>query len=103
MNTAHQGEGPGDQMFRAVTAIVVLATQLASLPSHAQGSAGTGSTSTGIGPASGPAGPGIRRGGMTQQPGVATNRSTGTSSLSPTQKNAIPPRYAPANAQRSPQ
>jgi hypothetical protein len=69
--------------------------------SYAQGSAGTGNTSTGIGPQTGPAGPGIRRGGLTQQPGAATNTSAGTSNLSPAQKNSIPPPHAPANAAKT--
>jgi hypothetical protein len=67
---------------------------------HAQGSAGTGSTSTGIGPRTGPAGPG-RRGDLTQQPGIATNPNTGGSNLSPAQKNSIPPQNAPSNANRT--
>jgi hypothetical protein len=58
---------------------------------HAQGSAGTGSTSTGIGEPAGPAGPGIRRNGWTQQPGAATNAGTINPNLTPAQKNSIPP------------
>ena len=58
---------------------------------YAQGSAGTGSTSTGIGPKTGPAGPGIRSGGWTQQPAAATNNSRTNTNLSPSQKNAMPP------------
>jgi hypothetical protein len=57
----------------------------------AQGSAGTGNTSTGIGDRFGPAGPGIRRNGWTQQPGAATNTTTGSNNLTPSQKNSIPP------------
>ena len=58
---------------------------------YAQGSAGTGSTSTGIGPQTGPAGPGIRSRGWTQQPAAATNNSRTNTNLSPSQKNAMPP------------
>ena len=58
---------------------------------YAQGSGGTGSTSTGIGPQTGPAGPGIRSRGWTQQPAAATNNSGTNTNLSPSQKNAMPP------------
>jgi hypothetical protein len=85
-------------MFKAA---IVIAALVSPFTAHAQGSAGTGSTSTGLGAPSGPAGPGIRSGGWTQQPGVATNSRTGSTNLSPSQKNAIPPSNArPSNAQR---
>jgi len=67
----------------------------------AQGSAGTGNVSTGIGPPTGPAGPG-RRGDLTQQPGTATNSRVTNPNLSPAQKNSIPPQNAPSNAIRVP-
>ena len=79
-----------------VRAIVVIAAALLSTSgAHAQGSAGTGSTSTGIGSPTGPAGPGIRRNGWTQQPGAATNSRATTTKLSPAEKNSIPPPNAP--------
>jgi hypothetical protein len=85
-------------MFKAVFLIAALASPIAA---HAQGSAGTGQTSTGLGAPSGPAGPGIRSGGWTQQPGVATNPVTGPTHLSPAQKNSIPPpNVRPSNSQR---
>jgi len=87
------------QTIKAVIAITLIA---GIGPAIALGSAGTGNTSTGIGPQTGPAGPGIRRGGPTQQPGRATNTTAGTSNLSPVQKNSIPPRNAPPNAHRVP-
>jgi hypothetical protein len=74
-------------MFKVVVVIAVLASPIAA---YAQGSAGTGSTSTGLGAPTGPAGPGIRRGGWTQQPGAATNPVTGPTNLSPSQKNSAP-------------
>jgi hypothetical protein len=86
------------QVMKAVLALALIAGPSAA---QAQGSAGTGSTSTGIGPQTGPAGPG-RRGDLTQQPGTATNPGTGTSNLSPAQKNSIPPPNAPNNANRVP-
>src|ERR1700730_14816854 len=49
-----------------IRAVMVVATLLSTSGAHAQGSAGTGSTSTGIGEPTGPAGPGIRRNGWTQ-------------------------------------
>jgi hypothetical protein len=58
---------------------------------YAQGSAGTGNVSTGIGSRTGPAGPGIQPGGWTQQPGVATNNGRSDSNLTPAQRNSIPP------------
>jgi hypothetical protein len=86
--------------FKVVVVIAVLASPIAS---YAQGSAGTGSTSTGLGAPTGAAGPGIRRGGWTQQPGAVTNPVTGPTNLSPPQKNSIPPPNArPTNAQRYP-
>jgi hypothetical protein len=87
------------QICKAVIAFTLLA---GIAPVMAQGSAGTGSTSTGIGPQTGPAGPGIRRSGLTQQPGRATNTTAGRSNLSPAQKNSMPPRNAPPNAQQIP-
>jgi hypothetical protein len=84
-------------MFKVVLVIAVLASPMAA---YAQGSAGTGSTSTGLGE---PTGPGIRRGGWTQQPSVATNPVRGPTNLTPSQKNSIPPPNArPTNAQRYP-
>jgi hypothetical protein len=73
-----------------IKATVVVATLLATSSAQAQGSAGTGSTSTGIGQSYGPDGPGVR-GIWTQQPGVATNARSTRSNLSPAQKNSIPP------------
>jgi hypothetical protein len=67
----------------------------------AQGSAGTGNISTGIGSPTGPAGPG-RRGDFTQQPSIATNPRVTNPNLSPAQKNSIPPQNAPSNAVRVP-
>ena len=89
-------------MPRTVKVFVAIALIAGSSSAIAQGSAGTGSTSTGIGPQTGPAGPGIRRRGLTQQPGAATNTSGGTPNLSPAQKNSITPPNAPANAKRIP-
>jgi hypothetical protein len=87
-------------MFKVVVALAVLGSPMAA---YAQGSAGTGSTSTGIGAPTGPAGPGIRRGGWTQQPAAATNPVTGPSNLSTSQRNAIsPPNSRLLNAGRSP-
>lgn len=88
-------------MVRIIKAVVAIALIAGSSQSHAQGSAGTGNTSTGIGAPVGPAGPG-RRGDLTQQPGTATNRTAGASNLSPAQKNAVPPPNAPLNANRVP-
>jgi hypothetical protein len=82
-------------------AVIVIAALVSPVTGHAQGSSGTGGTSTGLGAPSGPAGPGIRSGGWTQQPGAATNPVTGPTNLTPAQKNAIPPANArPTNAQR---
>jgi hypothetical protein len=90
-------------MPKRIKAAVVAATLLSSIAAHAQGSAGTGNTSTNIGAPTGPAGPGIRSGSRTQQPGAATNTTTGTSNLTPLQKNSIPPANTrPANVQRYP-
>ena len=75
-------------MIRATLMISVL---VSAGNAYAQGSAGTGSTSTGIGPQTGPSGPGIRSGGWTQQPAATTNNSRTTTNLSPSQKNAMPP------------
>jgi hypothetical protein len=78
-----------------IIAVALVAGLLSPLSAFAQGSAGTGNTSTGLGPPVGPAGPGIRSGGWTQQPGVATNSArSGNANLSPSQKNSIPPRNA---------
>ena len=86
------------QMFKAIVVITALASPVVA---HAQGSSGTGSTSTGLGAPSGPAGPGIRSGGWTQQPGAATNPIRGPTNLTPVQKNSTPPPNAhPTNAQR---
>jgi hypothetical protein len=67
----------------------------APLSAFAQGSAGTGSTSTGVGAPTGVPGPGIRSNGRTMQPGAATNPVTTSTNLSPSQKNSIPPINAP--------
>jgi hypothetical protein len=87
-----------------IIAVTLVAALLLPLSAFAQGSAGTGSTSTGIGAPAGPAGPGIRSNGWTQQPGAATNTATiGSNNLSPAQKNSIPPTNAiPKNAQGYP-
>jgi hypothetical protein len=94
--TIHKdGECP---VFKAIALIVAF---VAPVTAFAQGSSGTGSTSTGIGEPFGPAGPGIRGGGWTQQPGVVTNPARGPRNLSPSEKNSIPPPNAhPTNAQR---
>jgi hypothetical protein len=90
-------------MPKTIKAALVASAVLSSIAAHAQGSAGTGNTSTNIGAPTGPAGPGIRSGGWTQQPGAATNTTTGTSNLTPSQKNSIPPPNArPTNVQRYP-
>jgi len=88
----------------SIMAVVLVAGLISPLSAFAQGSAGTGSTSTGIGAPAGPAGPGIRSNGWTQQPGAATNTATtGSNNLSPSQKNSIPPTNAiPKNAQGYP-
>jgi hypothetical protein len=78
-----------------ITAIMVIAALVSPLIAHAQGSAGTGSTSTGVGAPTGPTGPGIRSSGWTQQPGAATNIATPSNNLSPSQKNSMPPTNAP--------
>jgi hypothetical protein len=74
-----------------IRAILVLFTLVPAGSAFAQGIAGTGSTSTGIGQQTGPAGPGTRSGGWTQQPDAAINRTTTNTNLTPAQKNAIPP------------
>lgn len=81
-------------MNSTIRAAAVLATLVAPSGAHAQGSAGTGSTSTGIGTPYGPGGPGMR-GIWTQQPGAATNAGNTKSNLSPAQKNSIPPNASP--------
>ena len=85
----------------SIVATVLVAGLISPLGAYAQGSAGTGSTSTGIGAPVGPAGPGIRSRGSTQQPGAATNTATtGSANLSPSQKNSITPTNAvPRNGQ----
>ena len=87
-----------------IIAVTLVAALLLPLSAFAQGSAGTGSTSTGVGAPVGPAGPGIRSRGWTQQPGAATNTATtGSANLSPSQKNSIPPTSAiPRNGQGYP-
>jgi hypothetical protein len=77
-----------NNVIRLVFLVIILASAAGA---YAQGSAGTGSTSTGIGPQTGPAGPGIRSGGWTQQPAAATNNTRTNTNLSPSQKNAMPP------------
>ena len=74
-----------------IRTLIVISTLASAGSAYAQGSAGTGSTATGIGPQTGPAGPGIRSGGWTQQPAAATNPSRTTTNLIPVQKNAMPP------------
>jgi hypothetical protein len=78
-----------------IGAVMVVATLLSTTGAHAQGSAGTGGTSTGIGEPTGPAGPGMRSNGWTQQPGAATNPRTTNTNLSPAEKNSVPPPNAP--------
>ena len=87
-----------------IIAATLVAALLLPLSAFAQGSAGTGSTSTGIGAPAGPARPGIQSNGWTQQPGAATNTATsGSANLSPSQKKSIPPTNAiPKNAQGYP-
>jgi hypothetical protein len=79
---------------RSIMAVAMVAALISPLSAFAQGSAGTGSTSTGIGAPAGPAGPGIRSRGWTQQPAAATNPATTGSS----QKIPLPPRNAIPNA-----
>jgi hypothetical protein len=85
---------------RSIMAMALVAALISPLSASAQGSAGTGSTSTGIGAPAGPAGPGIRSNGWTQQPRAATNTAkAGSTNLTPSQKNSIPPPNAiPQNA-----
>jgi hypothetical protein len=87
-----------------IIAVTLIAALLLPLSAFAQGSAGTGSTSTGIGAPAKPAGPGKRSNGWTQQPAAATNTATtGSANLSPSQKNSISPTNAiPKNAQGYP-
>jgi hypothetical protein len=88
----------GDHQMRSsnlAQSVMVVAVLISSISAYAQGSAGTGNTSTGVGMPSGPAGPGIRRNGWTQQPGAATNAATTGTNLSPSQKNSIPLANAP--------
>jgi hypothetical protein len=74
----------------SINAAVLIAGLISPLSVFAQGSAGTGNTSTGIAAPAGPAGPGIRSSGWTQQPGAATNAGrTGNINLSPAEKNRI--------------
>jgi hypothetical protein len=89
---------------KSIIAVVSVAAVIFPPSAFAQGSAGTGSTSTGIGASAGPAGPGTRSNGWTQQPGAATNpATTGSANLSPSQKNSIAPTNAiPRNAQGYP-
>jgi hypothetical protein len=84
---------------RSLMAAALVAAFISPAIAFGQGSAGTGNTSTGIGQPVGPAGPGIRRNGWTQQPAAATNATTRNSHLTPSQKNSIPPSTAvPQNA-----
>jgi len=76
---------------RSLIVSIVVATFISPAIAFAQGSAGTGKTSTGLGEPFGPAGPGIRGGGWTQQPGAATNNANRNLNLTPAQRNAIPP------------
>jgi hypothetical protein len=80
--------GKEDAMAKkSIIAVASVAALILPLSAFAQGSAGTGSTSTGIGAPAGPTGPGIRSNGWTQQPGAATNTATtGSNNLSPSQK-----------------
>jgi hypothetical protein len=97
--------GKEDAMAKkSIIAVASVAALILPLSAFAQGSAGTGSTSTGIGAPAGPTGPGIRSNGWTQQPGAATNTATtGSINLSPSQKNSIPPTNAiPKNAKGYP-
>jgi hypothetical protein len=80
---------------KTILALGLSASLVAPLSALAQGSAGTGSTSTGIGAPTGVPGPGIRGNGRTQQPGAASNPVTTNTNLSPSQKNSVPPTNAP--------
>jgi hypothetical protein len=74
----------------SIMAVLLVAGLTSPLNAFAQGSAGTGSASTGIGALAGLRGPGIRSNGWTQQPGAATNTATtGSNNLSPSQKNSM--------------
>ena len=75
---------------KSIIAVVLGAALVSPISGFAQGSAGTGRTSTGIGAPAGPPGPGIRSDGWTQQPGAATNAGrTGNVNLSPAERNRI--------------
>jgi len=75
---------------KSIIAVVLGAALVSPISAFAQGSAGTGRTSTGIGAPAGPPGPGIRSDGWTQQPGAATNAGrTGNVNLSPAERNRI--------------
>jgi len=76
---------------RSLITGICLATLISPATAFAQGSAGTGSTATGLGAPYGPAGPGIRGGGWTQQPGAATNTRGQNLNVTPPQRNSIPP------------
>ncbi len=76
---------------RSLIAGIFVATLISPAIALAQGSAGTGNTSTGLGEPFGPAGPGIRREGWTQQPGAATNTTSRNFNLTPSQRNSMPP------------
>jgi hypothetical protein len=77
---------------RSIMVLALVAALISPLSASAQGSMGTGSTSTGIGAPVGPAGPGIRSKGWTQQPAAATNTATtgNTQKIPLPSRNAIP-------------
>jgi hypothetical protein len=77
--------------IRSLIAAIFVATLISPAIAFAQGSAGTGNTSTGLGQPYGPAGPGIRGGGWTQQPGAATNTTGRNLNVTPPQRNSMPP------------
>ncbi len=76
---------------RSLIVAIFVATLISPAIAFAQGSAGTGNTSTGLGAPFGPAGPGIRGGGWTQQPGAATNTTSRNLNLTPAERNSMPP------------
>jgi len=76
---------------RSLVVAIFVVTLIPPAIAFAQGSAGTGKTSTGLGEPYGPAGPGIRGGGWTQQPGAATNPTSRNLNLTPAERNSIPP------------
>ena len=78
---------------RSLVAGICLTLLISSI-AFAQGSAGTGNTSTGLGNPYGPAGPGIQGGGWTQQPGTATNPTGQNLNVAPAQRNSMPPANA---------